>query len=49
MIQTGDNIISFIPQRAPFVMVDEIIYSDDTTTRAKLPCKEIIFLWCPGF
>ena len=40
MIQTGDNIISFIPQRAPFVMIDEIIYSDDTTTRAKLLVKE---------
>ena len=40
MIQTGDNIISFIPQRAPFVMVDEIIYSDDTTTRSKLLVRE---------
>ncbi len=40
MIQTGDNIISFIPQRAPFVMVDEIIYSDESTTRSKLLVKE---------
>lgn len=40
MIQTGDNIIAFIPQRAPFVMVDEIIYSDETTTRSRLLVKE---------
>ena len=40
MMQPGENICSFIPQRAPFVMVDEIIYSDETTTRSKLLVRE---------
>ena len=40
MIETRDNICSFIPQRAPFVMVDEVIYSDETTTRTKFLIKE---------
>ena len=40
MIQPGENIISFIPQRAPFVMVDEIIYSDETFTRSKFLVKD---------
>ena len=40
MIQPGENICSLIPQRAPFVMIDEIIYSDETTTRSKLLVKE---------
>lgn len=34
MVRPGEDILSFIPQRAPFVMVDEIIYSDDTITRS---------------
>jgi predicted hotdog family 3-hydroxylacyl-ACP dehydratase len=29
------NIHSFIPQRPPFVMVDELIYSDDTSARTR--------------
>lgn len=40
MIQSGENICSLIPQRAPFVMVDEVIYSDETTTRSKFLIKE---------
>jgi len=40
MLQTRDNIISFIPQRATFVMIDEIIYSDETTTRSKILVRE---------
>jgi len=40
MIQPGENICSLIPQRAPFVMVDEVIYSDETTTRSKFLIKE---------
>ena len=33
------NIESFIPQRPPFVMVDEIIYSDEKITRSKFLVK----------
>lgn len=40
MIQSGENICSLIPQRPPFVMVDEVIYSDETTTRSKFLIKE---------
>ena len=29
------NIESYIPQRAPFVMIDSILDSDETTTRSK--------------
>lgn len=29
------NILSFIPQRPPFVMVNTITYSDETTTQSK--------------
>jgi predicted hotdog family 3-hydroxylacyl-ACP dehydratase len=39
MIHPGENILSFIPQRAPFVMVDEIIYSDETVTRSRFHVK----------
>jgi predicted hotdog family 3-hydroxylacyl-ACP dehydratase len=35
----GQNILSFIPQRAPFVMVDEILYSDETTTQSAFVIK----------
>jgi predicted hotdog family 3-hydroxylacyl-ACP dehydratase len=38
-MSTTKNILSFIPQRAPFVMVDQIIYSDETTTRSKFMVK----------
>ena len=39
MVKPGENILSFIPQRAPLVMVDEIIYSDETITRSKFLVK----------
>lgn len=29
------GILSYIPQRSPFVMVDEVVYSDETITRSK--------------
>jgi predicted hotdog family 3-hydroxylacyl-ACP dehydratase len=38
-MSTTTNILSFIPQRAPFVMVDEIIYSDEKITRSKFLVK----------
>ncbi|MEP7165069.1 MAG: 3-hydroxyacyl-ACP dehydratase [Ferruginibacter sp.] len=38
-METTDSILSFIPQRPPFVMVDEIIYSDEKTTRSKFLVK----------
>ena len=39
------NILNYIPQRPPFVMVDEIIYSDDTVTQTKfLVSAENIFV-----
>ena len=40
MIQSGENIYALIPQRDPFVMVDEIIYSDETITRSKFLVRE---------
>ncbi|MBK5273204.1 MAG: 3-hydroxyacyl-ACP dehydratase [Bacteroidia bacterium] len=39
MANPGENILSYIPQRAPFVMVDEIIYSGETITRSKFHIK----------
>jgi predicted hotdog family 3-hydroxylacyl-ACP dehydratase len=33
MLVSKDNIQSLLPQRPPIVMVDELLYSDDTTTR----------------
>jgi predicted hotdog family 3-hydroxylacyl-ACP dehydratase len=45
MSTTPANILSLIPQRAPFVMVDEIIYSGETITRSKFIVKaDNIFL-----
>lgn len=29
------NILEFIPQRPPFVMVDELVYSDETKTKSE--------------
>ena len=34
-MSTTESILSLIPQRAPFVMVDELIYSDEKITRTK--------------
>ena len=36
MIVTKENIQSLIPQRPPFVMVDELIYSDEKSSRTSL-------------
>ncbi len=33
------NILSFIPQRAPFVMIDEILHSDESTTQSAFVIK----------
>jgi predicted hotdog family 3-hydroxylacyl-ACP dehydratase len=35
----AESILSYIPQRPPFVMVDEIIYSGETITRSKFYVK----------
>lgn len=37
---TGENILSFIPQRLPFVMVDKILSSGETVTRSAFIIKE---------
>jgi len=34
-MSTTESILSLIPQKAPFVMVDELIYSDEKITRTK--------------
>ncbi len=39
MVTNGQDILSFIPQRAPFVMVDEIIHSNESTTSASFIVK----------
>ena len=39
MAQAKDNIILFIPQRVPFVMVDEMTFCDETITRSKFLVK----------
>lgn len=49
MEQPAQDILSLIPQRAPFVMVDEVIYSDETTTRTKFHVKEDNIFAVDGF
>jgi predicted hotdog family 3-hydroxylacyl-ACP dehydratase len=49
MIQPGDNILSLIPQRAPFVMIDEVIYHGETITRSKFLVKENNIFAVDGF
>lgn len=34
------NIVSFIPQRPPFVMIDKILFSDETLTRTSFKIME---------
>jgi 3-hydroxymyristoyl/3-hydroxydecanoyl-(acyl carrier protein) dehydratase len=34
MVNTAQHILSFIPQREPFVMVDQLLHSDETVTRS---------------
>lgn len=38
-MEASDNILSLIPQRPPFVMVDEILFSDEKITRSKFLIK----------
>lgn len=40
MANSTTGILSYIPQRAPFVMVDEILYCAETITRSKFLVKE---------
>lgn len=40
MIVLKENIESLIPQRAPFVMIDELSYSDGLHTRTRLQVRE---------
>jgi predicted hotdog family 3-hydroxylacyl-ACP dehydratase len=49
MVGAVQDILSFIPQRAPFVMVDEVIYSDETITRTKFLIKEDNIFVVDGF
>jgi predicted hotdog family 3-hydroxylacyl-ACP dehydratase len=36
METTKENILPFIPQRSPFVMIDKLLYSSETVTRSGL-------------
>lgn len=49
MSKPGENILSYIPQRAPFVMVDEIIYYGETITRSKFHVKPDNIFVVDGF
>jgi predicted hotdog family 3-hydroxylacyl-ACP dehydratase len=40
MIISKEHIESLIPQRPPFVMIDELIYADENVTRTKLQVRE---------
>jgi predicted hotdog family 3-hydroxylacyl-ACP dehydratase len=40
MIVNKENILSLIPQRPPFVMIDGLMHSDDTTTRTVFAVRE---------
>lgn len=40
MLVTKENIQSYIPQHPPFVMIDELIGSDDTSTRTAFKVRE---------
>jgi len=33
-MQTEENILSLIPQQPPFVMIDQLLYSDETLSRS---------------
>ena len=35
-----EDILSLIPQRPPFIMIDKLLYSDETITRASFLVKE---------
>ncbi len=40
MVDPAQNILSCIPQRTPFVMVDKLLFSDETITRSAFVVKE---------
>ena len=40
MIDQAQDILSYIPQRAPFVMVDKLLFSDGAITRSEFLIKE---------
>jgi len=45
-----ENILALIPQRPPFVMIDKLLYSDETVTRTSfLITEENIFVDNRGF
>ncbi|MEO6669709.1 MAG: 3-hydroxyacyl-ACP dehydratase [Ferruginibacter sp.] len=40
MLVSKENIVSLIPQKAPFVMIDQLIETDETTTRTTFMVRE---------
>ena len=40
MLVTEENIISLIPQKAPFVMIDRLLYSDEKSTHTSFRVRE---------
>ncbi len=40
MLVTKENIISLIPQKAPFVMIDRLLYSDEISTQTSFRVSE---------
>jgi len=40
MMNRIDNILSFIPQRPPFVMIDALVFADEKVSRSVLSIKE---------
>jgi predicted hotdog family 3-hydroxylacyl-ACP dehydratase len=44
-----DQIIQYIPQREPFVMVGEVVSADEKTVRTKFPIKEDNVLLDDGY
>ncbi|MEO8768641.1 MAG: 3-hydroxyacyl-ACP dehydratase [Ferruginibacter sp.] len=40
MLVSKENIISLIPQKPPFVMIDQLIDTDETTTRTSFRVRE---------
>src|SRR5215213_1809956 len=40
MTMFPEDIVSLIPQRPPFVMIDQLVYRDEQTTRSRLLVRE---------
>jgi predicted hotdog family 3-hydroxylacyl-ACP dehydratase len=38
-MSNGPNILSLIPQQPPFVMIDQLVHSDETLTRCRFTVK----------